>query len=204
MSAEPPATTRRDFLQLSGSAAASSWLLRFAPLIAATQACASEARREGWPLTTLTEREGADFDALSARIVPTDDTPGAREAGVVHFADRALGSFLADLLPLVRAGLGGMHERAAALDGRGTAFADLPEARQDEIIGAVEGEDPEFFFFARTLVLFGLVANPERGGNADQIGWRLIGFEDRFRYEPPFGYYDRNEHGNPAEGEGDR
>jgi gluconate 2-dehydrogenase gamma chain len=45
----------------------------------------------------LTASEAADIDAVAARIVPTDDTPGAREAGVVYFIDRALATFLSHL-----------------------------------------------------------------------------------------------------------
>jgi hypothetical protein len=29
------------------------------------------------------------------------------------------------------------------------------------------------------------------GGNRDEVGWKLIGFEDKFHFEPPFGYYDK-------------
>lgn len=201
-------TTRRDFLSTSGSLVGGAWLARLAPLVGALQACASDAMRDGLPFVTFTEREGADFDAFAARIVPTDDTPGAREAGSVYFADQALGDVLSDLLPIVRGGLAAMDERVRETfpDADGDAFADLPEARQDEIITAIETEDPRFFFFARTLVLIGLVGNPEYGGNRDGVGWTLLGFEDTYRYEPPFGYYDRNEHGEDrvAEGAGER
>jgi hypothetical protein len=31
------------------------------------------------------------------------------------------------------------------------------------------------------------------------LGWKLIGFEDEFSFEPPFGYYDRPENiGEPS------
>ena len=83
-------------------------------------------------------------------------------------------------------------------------FAELSEGRQDEIISAVEQEDPNFFFFARTLVMMSLVTNSEYGGNRDEVGWQLIGFEDEFVYQPPFGYYDRNEHGDTTDGGADR
>jgi hypothetical protein len=33
---------------------------------------------------------------------------------------------------------------------------------------------------------------PEYGGNREGLGWKLIGFEDRHIFEPPFGYYDRD------------
>lgn len=175
--------------------------MRFAPLIAATQACAADALRSSLPFTTFTEREGADFDAFAARIVPTDDTPGAREAGAVHFADRAFETFLADVFPIVRGGLESMNERVASTFAGPEAFADLTEAQQDRIITAVEQEDPNFFFFARVTVMMSLVTNPEYGGNRDKVGWELIGFEDRFVYQPPFGFYDRNEHdGAPGDG----
>lgn len=191
-------TTRREFLSTSGSALGGAWLARFAPVLAATQACASEAMRDGAAFTTFTEREGADFDALAARIVPTDETPGAREAGSVHFADQALAGVLSDLLPIVRQGLAAMNERVDETVSDSGPFADLAPERQDEIVAAVEAEDPGFFFFARTLVMLGLVCNPEYGGNRDGVGWALLGFEDTYRYEPPFGYYDRGEHGDEA------
>ena len=189
------APSRRTFLAASGSAAGGAWLVGLAPLIAAAQACARESRLAGAPLVTLTEREGADFDALAARIIPTDDTPGAREAGVVYFADQALGTFMSDLLPAVRGGLGSLAERAAAA---GRPFADLDEDAQDELVATIEREDAGFFVVARSLVVIGLVSDPALGGNRDGVGWQLVGFEDRFSYQPPFGYYDRNEHGSGA------
>lgn len=194
-------TSRRDFFSLSGSAMSAAWLTRFAPFVAAAQACASEAMRDDLGFTTLTEREGAVFDAFAARIVPSGDTPGAREAGSVYFADQALGSFMDEVLPMVRQGLADLDERARAVGPGGEGFAELDEAGQDEIIGAVETENPGFFFFGRILVTLGLVSNPEYGGNRDGAGWALIGFEDSYRHEPPFGYYDRNEHGRASEGE---
>jgi hypothetical protein len=33
---------------------------------------------------------------------------------------------------------------------------------------------------------------PTYGGNRDGVGWKLIGFEDRHTFQPPFGYYDRD------------
>lgn len=196
--------TRKEFLSKSGSAMGGAWLMRLSPLLAWTQGCASEAMRAGLGFSTFTEREGADFDAFAARIVPTDDTPGAREAGSVYFADQALGTVLSDLLPMVREGLGAMDERVRKTFPGSDTFADLSEPRQDEIITAVEAEDPGFFFFARTLVMLGLVSNPEYGGNRDKVGWAILGYEDAYRYEPPFGFYDRNEHGEPSTEGADR
>src|SRR4051794_29392930 len=49
--------------------------------------------------------DAADVEAVAAQIIPTDDTPGAREAGVVHFIDRALATFLSRLAADYRAQL---------------------------------------------------------------------------------------------------
>ena len=56
-------------------------------------------------LSFLTAAEAADVEAVAAQIIPTDDTPGAREAGVVHFIDRALATFFSQLAGDYRAQL---------------------------------------------------------------------------------------------------
>jgi hypothetical protein len=48
----------------------------------------------------------------------------------------------------------------------------------------------------------GLVSIPEHGGNRDGIGWDLLGFETAYAYQPPFGYYDRDEHRPPGQAGG--
>ncbi len=42
----------------------------------------------------------------------------------------------------------------------------------------------------RYLSITGMFALPEYCGNRDLAGYRLIGFEDRHGWTPPFGYYD--------------
>jgi Gluconate 2-dehydrogenase subunit 3 len=59
----------------------------------------------GAKLSFLTAAEAADIDAVTAQIVPTDDSPGAREAGVVYFIDRALATFYSQLAGDYRAQL---------------------------------------------------------------------------------------------------
>jgi gluconate 2-dehydrogenase gamma chain len=45
----------------------------------------------GEPKTSFfSASDAADVAAVTAQIIPSDDTPGAREAGVVYFIDRAL------------------------------------------------------------------------------------------------------------------
>jgi gluconate 2-dehydrogenase gamma chain len=192
----PNPIDRRDFLASSAQALGGAGLLRLTPLLALAQACARDTQSDA-VLATFTEREAADFEAFAARIIPTDDTPGAREAGAVRFADRALDTLLSDLLPIVRGGLTSLAEGAttAPSAASGATFAALPETEQDALIARIEVDDPSFFAFSRSLIVLSLVSHPDHGGNRDHLGWTLMGFEERFAYQPPFGAYDRDEHG---------
>ncbi len=107
-------------------------------------------------------------DALTSRIIPTDETgPGAREADVVAFIDRQLGGYYGRAqrwymsgpfpealetqgyqLPftpagLWRAGLSALDEHCRQThDGRG--FTELSEDEQDAVLTAIEEEEVEF------------------------------------------------------------
>jgi gluconate 2-dehydrogenase gamma chain len=51
-------------------------------------------------------------------------------------------------------------------------------------------EHSEFFELVRLHTIMGFLANPNYGGNRDEVGWKAIGFENRMFFDPPFGYYD--------------
>src|SRR5262245_20149429 len=56
-------------------------------------------------LKVLTAEEAIEIEAITARIIPTDDTPGAKEAGVYWFVDYALEGFEQGSTQMVRDGL---------------------------------------------------------------------------------------------------
>ena len=95
---------------------------------------------------------------MAARILPSDDGPGAREAGVVHFIDRALATFVQDQRPLVTAGLTALATVVAQRHPGVAGFAALQPADQDDVLRAVEAGD--FFQFVRWGTLAGFLANP--------------------------------------------
>src|SRR5450756_2766415 len=78
---------RRECVCGLAAAAASAWLATHLPELRATAAYAASVGPEE-PYEFFTPAQARDFDAISAQIVPTDDTPGAREAHVVRFVDR--------------------------------------------------------------------------------------------------------------------
>jgi hypothetical protein len=86
----------------------------------------------------FTRREAETIAAAAARIFPSDDLgPGASEAGVVYYVDRALAGHDRDLQDLYRRG-------AALLDRlAGGAFAAAPPDAQDAVLAALEhGTEP--------------------------------------------------------------
>lgn len=139
------------------------------------------------PLTTLGAAEAAEFAAIASRILPSDDTPGATEGGVIYFIDTVLGSSRSELLAPLREGLASLQAVADASFGS-TRFSELPPDQQDALLRTVEKSD--FFATVRFLTLAGMFALPEYGGNRDHIGWDLLGFDHRHVWQPPFGYYD--------------
>jgi gluconate 2-dehydrogenase gamma chain len=139
----------------------------------------------------LSPEQTRDLEALTALIIPTDDTPGAREARVVAFITRGLSSFAADQRALFEHGLADLNSRVATRYPAGKTLADLDADEQHAMAQELEGEKSEFFEAVRVATIAGFLANPEYGGNAAKAGWQLIGFEDRYGWQPPFGYYDR-------------
>ena len=141
-------------------------------------------------ISFLTSAEAADVEAVAAQIIPTDDSPGAREAGVVYFIDKALATFLSQLAGDYRAQLAAFQTAFRGRHPAAASFAALPSAQQVEYLKSVD-ETP-FFNTTRLLTLLGMFALPSYGGNRNHVGWKLIGFEDAHVFQPPFGYYDRD------------
>jgi gluconate 2-dehydrogenase gamma chain len=140
-------------------------------------------------MSWLSAPEAADIEAVAAQIIPTDDTPGAREAGVVYFIDRALATFLSQLASDYRAQLAGFQAAFREHHPGAASFASLASEQQVDYLRAVD--HTAFFDTTRLLTLLGMFSLPAYGGNRDGAGWKLVGFEDRHFFQPPFGYYDR-------------
>ncbi len=139
-------------------------------------------------LAYLTPADAAELDSLAAEIIPTDDAPGAREAGVIFFIDRALSTFDKDKRDLYNTGLADIQTRRRALYPASKSLASLTAGQRIALLQTVEKS--EFFEALRVHTITGFFADPAWGGNRNKAGWHLIGFEDRWLWRPPFGYYD--------------
>lgn len=183
---EQPSPSRRDFLATSASAVGGAWLAAALPALVTLSACARDAARRGDAFTTLTPEEGEAMTAFASNILPSDELPGATEAGVVYFVDGALGSFFTGQRELIKQGLADLDARAVQ---RGAErFASLAPA--DQVAVMKEVEQTPFFFNARNLTMMGVLADPSYGGNRDLVGYSLVRREPGTAWQPPFGYYD--------------
>ena len=88
---------RREFLQLLSGSFGAAWLTANWPaILSATEHAHQAAKAPNPTLEVLTADQARELEALTACIFPSDETAGAREAGVVYFIDRALKTFFKD------------------------------------------------------------------------------------------------------------
>jgi hypothetical protein len=191
--------SRRNFLQATTSISAASFLRLGAPALAAITQAACGAKQQATAYLVLGADEAADFAAIAARIIPTTDTPGATEAGVIHFFDNAFATEMSGDLEAARTGLAEFNTVLGAA-GHTVPFAQLGDADQDAYLHL--REDTEFFGLVREMTLYGFFAMQSYGGNQDHVGWDLIGFEGHHGgWTYPFGYYDAEYAKDNADGE---
>jgi gluconate 2-dehydrogenase gamma chain len=135
------------------------------------------------PLENLTATEADLLDAIVARLIPTDaNGPGATEARAAHYIDRALGGALASSRPAYTAGLAALDRYARS--SRGKAFTELAPTDQDSVLIDVEtgaatgftGSSAAFFGMVLNHTHQGTFGDPYYGGNANFVGWDLIGY----------------------------
>lgn len=178
---------RRNFLRHGGSALGGSLIALSMPAIMATANVAARAATEQSQFRVLSASEATELEAIAARIIPSGESPGAREAGVIYFIDTVLADIEPEVTEPMRNGLANLHDLIhEAYDT--SSFAALKQAQQIEALQAIE--DTEFFGTVRFLTIAGMFCDPSHGGNREKVGWKLIGFEGPMGTQPPFGYYD--------------
>jgi gluconate 2-dehydrogenase gamma chain len=170
--------TRRELLQY-GAAVAGAVAL---PVLDASTASA-----KGSTPVSLTSQEMTTLKAALARMLPNDDLgPGAIEADVHVYIDRALAGSYKPARPLYTQLLS-TFDKAAASTGA-TSFSALSASSQDSVLMQVEaGTAPGVpasdqaaamanFQLLLSHMREGMFADPMYGGNRDLAGWQLIGY----------------------------
>jgi gluconate 2-dehydrogenase gamma chain len=122
----------------------------------------------------LTAEEAKLVDAVCQQILPSDDLPGAREAGVVSYIDKQLSGTLSRFAPAYRQGLAGLKDAgflSMATEERGR-FLESAEAGRVAAVPAA---------FVRMMVdhtMQGFLGDPKHGGNQGKAGWKMLGYSE--------------------------
>jgi len=164
------AVSRRELLKRLGMAGAAVLAL---PELDRVLAFQREVLKTAAPAGVLNAAQAATLAATCARIIPTDaNGPGATEARAADYIDRALGGWLAPSREAYEAGLTAIDDAARARGGR--RFVELQPAEQDAVLATLE--QTPFFALVRTHTIQGTFCDPAYGGNANFVGWDLIGY----------------------------
>jgi gluconate 2-dehydrogenase gamma chain len=116
-------------------------------------------------LQTFTPAEAKIVEALCAQIIPADEYPGAKEAGVLYYIDRQLAGPLARYAGAYKSGL---PEFAALVD--------MPAAGQLAFLKTKESG--AFFQLVVEHTMQGFYGSPEHGGNKNEASWKMLGIVD--------------------------
>ena len=162
--------SRREMLQRLGATLTAVTVLPLAlPVRARAQAAVAES------FISFTAEEAQTVKAIVARIIPSDENgPGALEARADRFIDRALAGALKASRPAYATGLAAVN--AAARNSRSKDFSQLSAADQDAVLTSVQQTSAQFFNLIRAHTIQGTFSDPFYGGNANFIGWDLIGY----------------------------
>lgn len=181
--------SRREFLFRSASGLGAAWMLANWPAILSAHEHARQATDSVPPkLEFFSAAQAKEVEAIAAQIIPADDTPGAREAHVIYFIDRALTTFDHDQQSAYTQGLDELQKKVREMFPGKDLFSSLSREEQIKLLTAIE--HTEFFERVRVHTIIGFFSDPSYGGNFDQAGWKLIGFENQPTHHQPFGYYD--------------
>jgi gluconate 2-dehydrogenase gamma chain len=199
---------RRNFLLQAGGLAGAAWIsAQWPAILAAAQHSHQAVKAKGsQAFEVLTPDQAKQIDAISSQIIPADELPGAHEAGVVYFIDRALKTFASDTRPVYERGLADVAKITAELFPGVRTIGDATPEQQQQVVAELMSEmNPRpgarrstvalNADFPQTIwihTLFGFLLDPEAGANRDYVGWKVIGRDPAHSFSPPFGFYDKD------------
>jgi gluconate 2-dehydrogenase gamma chain len=172
--------SRGDLLKRAGVLGAAATL----PVAArAERAGAAEEVAQLQQMKTLSPTQATTIGAFVERLIPTDASgPGAREANVLRYIDRALASDLWMFRPSYVAATQALD--AYSRSQYGADFAALSTDKQDAVLTDMDlnratGFNPNakaVFEMIRTHAVQGMFGDPAHGGNTGMVGWKLVRF----------------------------
>jgi gluconate 2-dehydrogenase gamma chain len=164
---------RRDFLKAAGGTVAIATL----PVVSAA---VQGSLAPGCKFFTVPQ--AALIESIAEQMIPTDQDPGGKSAGVVLYIDGVLAG------PYGKFYSTNYEEGLAMIDVAsqkqfGVAFASAGSDHQAKIVqdlqlGRSRRESRhEFFGLLWRHVMEGYYGDPDHGGNRDGASWKMLGFE---------------------------
>ena len=132
--------TRRRFLLSSALGLSSAWLALRWPAIVAAQQHAQRSGKSGQSASFefFAPQDALEIEAVAAQIIPSDDAPGAREARVIYFIDRALMTFDVDKQLAYTQGLEDLQQKTLELFPVADGFSSRSSAQQIQLLTGIE------------------------------------------------------------------
>jgi gluconate 2-dehydrogenase gamma chain len=143
-------------------------------------------------LNVFTSKQRTTLQAMVSRLIPSDENgPGAIEAGCVRYIELALAGAYRSSEDTYKSGLAALDFYAKKI--AGTFFLSIPSAEQDKVLSAFEQNTPAggftesaaFFNLVLAHTWEGMFGDPSYGGNANFVGWDLIGYPGPRLYVSP-------------------
>ncbi|MCC6746243.1 MAG: gluconate 2-dehydrogenase subunit 3 family protein [Deltaproteobacteria bacterium] len=130
----------------------------------------------------LSPHERGTLEAVCARVLPTDEEPGATEAGVTAYIESQL------QVPPANSFRHNFSVALKRIDGlarrQGRPFAELAPEAQDGVLRQFQrlrlsrtATGSHFMRVLVSLVLEGFLSDPVYGGNRNEAGWKVVRFE---------------------------
>lgn len=141
--------------------------------------CSFPVKASDWRF--FTDEEASLVDAIVEQIIPTDEWPGARDAGVTNYIDKQLMGPLSRFKEKYREGLKAVKITCQEI--YNTSFEDLPWDERTHFLTRIQkGEfsapaDGSFFSLIRDNTMQGYYGSPRHGGNKDYVSYRMIGLD---------------------------
>src|SRR5678816_1414115 len=146
---------RREFVERIASTLATTLsAARWSELTAASAFAAALPATAPWEF--LTAEQARLLDTITSHIVPTDDTPGAREARVVRFIDHAFATFFKDFRKDFANTLTAFDNFASRFRPDGAPFLALSHNEQIALLRDLERLEPDVFGPLRNLTMTGM------------------------------------------------
>jgi gluconate 2-dehydrogenase gamma chain len=178
---------RREFLTLSAASVGGVLVYSLDRKVSRLSAQTGQSLRI--PLRFFSQSEALIVAAAASRIFPSDEAgPGAREVGVAVYIDRQLaGPWGRDAHRYTQEPFEENAPAEFGYQGKATpqqiyrqglkdlvGFDRLEPAALDQKLKSIE--TTLFFSLLRQNTIEGMFSDPMHGGNADMVGWQLIGF----------------------------